>query len=260
MPSLGDITASLARIMGKIGSVGKNGTNEGADAWKYATIEDVLSKVQPLLAEEGLVIFQSEIDRELLLDDTVLAIKYRFVVAHKNGYTLGGGTYETEVCHTGMCRIIDDRGNIDDKAANKCHTAARKYFLLALFQIPAKNIADPDRDAVQRTRVVSKPKQESTSLAEGAKAIPNIAEWISPTKLGPVIAGEEVKWAQKCAAHIRSARTAAEAESWYLENKQSFDDLAQNASAIHDRLIVVLDDHKDQFKVAKADNAARAAA
>jgi hypothetical protein len=45
---------------------------------------------------------------------------------------------------TGMSRCRDSKGGFDDKSMNKCHTAARKYFLLALFQIPTGDIDDAD--------------------------------------------------------------------------------------------------------------------
>jgi hypothetical protein len=35
-----------------------------------------------------------------------------------------------------MSTCRNTKGGFDDKAANKCHTAARKYFLLGLFQVP----------------------------------------------------------------------------------------------------------------------------
>jgi hypothetical protein len=41
------------------------------------------------------------------------------------------------------CR--NSKGGWDDKSLNKCHTAARKYFLLALFQIPTGEEDDADQ-------------------------------------------------------------------------------------------------------------------
>jgi ERF superfamily len=45
---------------------------------------------------------------------------------------------------TDMSRCRDSRGGYDDKALNKCATAARKYFLMSLLQIPTGDDADAD--------------------------------------------------------------------------------------------------------------------
>jgi len=132
------IVQSLAKIMGEVGSVKKEGNNSFHN-YKYAQAADVMHKLQPLLAREGLVIFQTEAERNFVGDGAALAITYEFVLAHKEGET-----WPEKPKQTGMAAARNSKGGFDDKAANKCHTAARKYFLLALFQIPTGDYDDAD--------------------------------------------------------------------------------------------------------------------
>ena len=142
------IVAAIAKIMGEVGSVKKEGENKFHN-YKYATASDILHKLQPLLAREKLVIFQNECGRELVADGLALAITYEFSIAHAEG-----DTWADKPKHTGMAAARNTKGGFDDKAANKCHTAARKYFLLALFQIPTGDYDDADE---QEDRPPTKP-------------------------------------------------------------------------------------------------------
>jgi hypothetical protein len=69
-------------------------------------------------------------------EDNVIAIEYAFTVAHTSDETW------QPLRQTGVSTCRNTKGGWDDKALNKCHTAARKYFLLALFQIPTGEEAD----------------------------------------------------------------------------------------------------------------------
>lgn len=134
------IVQAIAKIMGEIGSVKKEGTNTFHN-YKYATAADISHKLQPLLAREGLVIFQTEAERNFVADGAALAITYEFVLSHAEGET-----WPEKPRQTGMAAARNSKGGFDDKAANKCHTAARKYFTLALFQIPTGDYEDADKD------------------------------------------------------------------------------------------------------------------
>jgi hypothetical protein len=59
----------------------------------------------------------------------VIAVEYSFTVAH-----VSGETWPHALRQTGVSTCRNTKGGWDDKALNKCHTAARKYFLLALFR------------------------------------------------------------------------------------------------------------------------------
>jgi hypothetical protein len=101
---------------------------------------DILKEVTPLIGRHGLVIFQSETGRAMFDNDNVIAIEYSFAVVHESGET-----WPHQLRQTGVSRCRDSKGGWDDKSLNKCHTAARKYFLLSLFQIPTGEEADADK-------------------------------------------------------------------------------------------------------------------
>ena len=105
--------------------------------YRYATMGDILKEITPLLGRHGIVIFQSETGRAMFDDDNVIAVEYSFTVAHASGET-----WPHVIKQTGVSTCRNSKGGWDDKSLNKCHTAARKYFLLALFQIPTDDEED----------------------------------------------------------------------------------------------------------------------
>lgn len=134
------VIAAIAAVMGSVGSVKKEGTNSFHN-YKYATAADVMHKLQPLMAENGLIIVQHQRAVSFIQGDAALAIEYEFHVMHSSGEKL-----DLAAVHTGVAAAKNSKGTPDDKAANKCHTAARKYFLLSLFQIPTGDYDDADAD------------------------------------------------------------------------------------------------------------------
>src|SRR5215470_15437087 len=153
VPSGGGLVAAIAAVMNEVHVVAKRGENE-FHRYRYATMGDILKEVTPLLGRHGIVIFQSEVGRAMFDDDNVIAIEYAFTVAHASGET-----WPHAIKQTGVSTCRNSKGGWDDKSLNKCHTAARKYFLLALFQIPTGEEDDADqgeseRPAKQITRAV----------------------------------------------------------------------------------------------------------
>lgn len=134
------IAAAISNVMSEVGHVAKGGLNE-FHRYRYATMENVLQKVTPLLAKHGLAIIQSEIGRSMFDQDRVVAVEYEFTIMH-----ISGEVWPERPKQTGMCRCRDSKGGFDDKSFNKCHTSARKYFLLALFQIPTGDEDDADNE------------------------------------------------------------------------------------------------------------------
>jgi hypothetical protein len=150
------IVQAVSKIMSDVGSVKKEGNNAFHN-YKYATAADISHKIQPLLAREGLVILQSETERHFVADGAALAITYEFVLAHKEGEV-----WPEKPKQTGMAAARNSKGGFDDKAANKCHTAARKYFTLALFQIPTGDYDDADKDEDRpAAKVTDLPKRQN---------------------------------------------------------------------------------------------------
>jgi hypothetical protein len=140
LPSTGiaQITKAIAAVMQEIDMVAKRGNNL-FHHYRYARMEDILRRLTPLLGKHGLVVFQDEVGRSMFDNDGVIAIAYEFTIAH-----LSGEIWPQRLRQTGVSRCRDSKGGWDDKSLNKCHTAARKYFLLSLFQIPTGDEADAD--------------------------------------------------------------------------------------------------------------------
>lgn len=133
------IGEAVVAIMAKVRNVEKQGENKFHN-YKFARVEDLIFQVQPAMAEAGLVITQDELSHGIEADAVMLAT-YAFSLSHVSGVTWG------PVRQTGMASARNTKGGWDDKALNKCHTAARKYFILGLFQVPAGDLPDADVDA-----------------------------------------------------------------------------------------------------------------
>jgi hypothetical protein len=153
VPSGGGLVAAIAAVMNEVHVVAKRGLNE-FHRYRYATMGDILQEITPLLGRHGIVIFQSETGRAMFDDSNVIAIEYAFTVAHASGET-----WPHAIKQTGVSTCRNSKGGWDDKSLNKCHTAARKYFLLSLFQIPTGEEADADQGENERPAkaIASKP-------------------------------------------------------------------------------------------------------
>jgi hypothetical protein len=181
------LVSAIAAVMAEVHTVAKRGVNE-FHRYRYAKMEDILKEITPLLGRHGLVIFQSETGRAMFDDDNVIAVEYAFTVAH-----VSGETWPQPLRQTGVSTCRNSKGGWDDKSLNKCHTAARKYFLLALFQIPTGEEADADlgendeRPAKQIARtVVPAPKRalKAGSIADRAMVARAARAWEpKPTKI-----------------------------------------------------------------------------
>ena len=133
-----EIAGAINAIMGEVDYVQKKGTNTFHN-YKFAAVGDVLAKLQPAMFKHGLVIVQNEVSHTLT--GAVMEVKYEFSLIHKSG-----AVWPDRPVHTGMAAATNSKGGFDDKCVNKCMTAARKYFLLALFQIPTGDDVDADAD------------------------------------------------------------------------------------------------------------------
>jgi ERF superfamily len=162
----GGLVGAIAAVMNEVHTVAKRGVNE-FHRYRYAKMEDILREITPLLGRHGIVIFQSETGRAMFDEDNVIAVEYAFTVAH-----VSGETWPQPLRQTGVSTCRNTKGGWDDKALNKCHTAARKYFLLALFQIPTGEEDDADQGENGRAakNVVAPPASRQNRISERAIA------------------------------------------------------------------------------------------
>jgi hypothetical protein len=196
---VGQLTKAIALVMKEVETVTKRGQNT-FHRYRFARMEDVLGRLTPLLGKHGLAIFQDEIGRSMFDGDSVIAITYEFAVAHESGEV-----WPQRLRQTGVSRCRDSKGGWDDKAVNKCHTAARKYFLLSLFQIPTSEDDDADRGGSDASE---------------------------PERTRPT--GNEAKtWTTKFLARVRQAPTLAALDRCVETDRSLLDRLADVAPEQH---------------------------
>jgi hypothetical protein len=159
------IAAAVNSVMKKATNVEKRGHNQFHN-YDFAKVEDLLFALQPAMAEAGLFIIQSEHETTLLADGRLLRVQYAFKLAH-----MSGAVWIDPIMHSGMAGIFTPKGHLDDKCSNKCHTGARKYFLLGLTQIPVGNMPDSDADDPPGDgKPANKAQQPKTATPCGIKA------------------------------------------------------------------------------------------
>jgi hypothetical protein len=133
-----EIAEAVTKVMARVDYVEKKGENT-FHHYKFAAVGDLLAKIQPAMAEAGLSLVQNEVKFSFPNNGEFTLATYEFILSHASGVT-----WEERPKITGMAAGRNSKGGMDDKALNKCHTAARKYFLLSLFQVPTGEDADPD--------------------------------------------------------------------------------------------------------------------
>lgn len=138
--SISNLVSAIADVTAEVGIVAKAGFNQ-FHRYKFAQMQDVLQKLTPVMAKHGVIIVQNEIEKKWLDNGSAVAVEYEFTIAHRSGEV-----WPENPRQTGLCRCRDSKGGFDDKSFNKAHTAARKYFLLSLFQIATGEEDDADED------------------------------------------------------------------------------------------------------------------
>lgn len=139
-----DIAEAVLKVMEKVGYVRKMGFNK-EHKYFFTAIGDVIGALNPAMVEAGLVIVQREGKWTWLNDGKILAITYSFTLHLKSGTT-----WEADIQKTGISRFMSNSGGVDDKAVNKCSSAARKYLDMELFQIPTGDMPEADEDGDPR--------------------------------------------------------------------------------------------------------------
>jgi hypothetical protein len=232
----GKLAAAIAGVMAELKPVEKSGWND-FHKYKYAKMGDLSIELTPLMGKHGIVVFQNEIDRAMFDDGRVISVRYEFTIVHSSGEI-----WPERPIITGMSRCRDSKGGFDDKSFNKAHTAARKYFLLSLFQIPTED--EEDADAERR-------REERAELGRPAGQRPQRRAPSPDGKVAPhliaIINGEApAAWADRFIAAINKATSTNEINQWYDLNASVFDKLkkAEGGAALFDRLVSAMDDRE----------------
>ena len=241
------IAEAISAVMGEIGVVGKEGQNKFQN-YKYAKMEDILQRLTPLIARHGLAIIQTELDRSMFDNDSVIAIRYAFTIVHKSGEV-----WPERPVQTGASRCRDSKGGFDDKSLNKAHTAARKYFLLALFQIPTGDEDDADAGHDQR-----QPQRAPSpgGMAEKAMAARDQQAIASKPHAIPTNGLTVQQWAPRWTSAILKAETAAELTDWKNLNQQSIEKVKEIAPLMYEDTVKAYQRRKAELANAQAGTAA----
>jgi hypothetical protein len=233
----GKVAKAIANCMREVGTIKKRGHNEFFN-YKYATFDDLLYAITPLMGEHGLAVTQNEV--EMKQEKQHLTVKYEFIVYHESGESLPPQMF------TGMSLLMTRKGTYDDKAINKAHSAARKYFLLSLFQVPAGDFDDADEAPDANQRRVPGPAREQKSAPAERKPAPQPktepkAEETKPHKivLGPGHGPDE--WAGAYIRAIGKAQTEEEITQWDVENDPILQMLSDRYSAVYEQIAAAVE-------------------
>lgn len=227
------IAGAISSVMSEIGIVGKDGRNE-FHKYNYAKMEDVLQRLTPLIAKNGLAIIQTELDRSMFDDDRAIAVRYGFTIIHASGEV-----WPERPVQTGLSRCRDSKGGFDDKCLNKAHTAARKYFLLALFQIPTgdEDDADAGRNDGAPQRQSAPPRRAPVPSPTG-----HIAPYAIPTN------GEKAQtWAPKFLAVIPHAESEGELAEWDKLNDLALNIVNEKAPQLYQDIVKAVEKRRAEL-------------
>lgn len=174
------IAKAIVKIMRDIGTIEKNGLfDANGTRYSYQKWDDLLASLSPLLAENGLIIMQSENSRTLFEGEALVLISYDFTIVSEDGEE-----WPLHPRWSSVSKVRAKTGYIDDKAVNKCHTAASKYFLINLFKIKSIEVDDSDASEDAPERPATLPKKDAKPIytklqgeLDGIGSALELAEW-----------------------------------------------------------------------------------
>lgn len=214
---IGNLARAISGVMAEVGTIEKGGYN-AFHRYHYARMEDLLVALTPLMGKHGLAIFQNEVEIKQVEGNRV-AVTYEFSIIHESGEL-----WPEKPRFTGMATARDSKGNWDDKALNKAHTAARKYFLLSLFQVPSGDFEEPDADPGDQRRPVPGPnKPEPRKPVDGGPYKIVLGQGSGPDQ-----------WGSAYINAIKQANSEDQIKEWDRLNDQALQSLSDNFPGVYD--------------------------
>jgi len=127
---IGALAAKMAKVMGAIDHVPKNGYNDYHN-YEYSSDDDVMQALRPAMAKHNLAVFHSIIDRDVKKVETSSGTAWKTVV-----------TMEITIADadSGQSKTVEWMGEADDgqdKGLYKALTSGVKYFALKTFLLSA---------------------------------------------------------------------------------------------------------------------------
>lgn len=231
---VGNLAGAIANVMSQVGTIEKRGINK-FHGYAYARMEDVLHALTPLIGQNGLAIIPNEVERTVV-EGNRLAVTYEFSIIHKSGER-----WPEKPRFTGQSMARDSKGNWDEKSIAKCATNARKYFLLALFQVPAGDFPDPDddTDANQRQQSVPGPGAPSGPPQQAPAPEAPVGRDIDlnkPHKITLPQGSGADQWASAFIKAIGKANSEAEVREWDKLNEPILQHISEKFPGVYDMI------------------------
>jgi hypothetical protein len=227
-----NLAGAIASVMAEIKPVEKEGWND-FHKYNYAKMQDLSRELTPLMGKHGVVIFQTEEGREMFDEGRAVAVRYRFTIVHKSGEI-----WPERPIQTGLSMCRTSQGKFDDKTLNKCHTSARKYFLLSLFQIPTSD-DDDDADGGEHDKPTRPQGRRRQVPAPNGKLSPHLVA---------INDGETPEeWQKRFVPFIQKAESESEIDRWYELNELIFEKLKKRFPAVHDSIVDAMDARAEEL-------------
>jgi hypothetical protein len=225
---VGNLAKGIAGVMSEVGTIQKTGFNKFHN-YAYATLQDLLFALCPLMGKHGVVVIQNEMERAALEGGRV-QVTYEFSIFHTSGES-----WPEKPRFTGMAIGKDSKGNWDDKAINKCHSAARKYFLLSLFQVPSGDFDDADEGQQARPQAEARVNRTVPGPSSGQASKP--AEKLEgPRKIVLGQGAGADGWAKAYIDGIKTAKTENDLRAWDELNAPVLQKLSEQFNEVYQLL------------------------
>lgn len=213
------IAKAILAITREIDPVQKAGVNT-FHKYKYAKWEDILDELAPLIAKHGLIIQQSEYAHGGFAGD-LIEVSYDFTIINEDG-----DVWPDRPQITAICKVRDQKGVLDDKAASKCFTQAQKYMMVGLFKIRTADISEADHDAGKHE---TKPRPA-----------PSPGGGIAPHTIQTIDGDTAKTWAERFIGFVAKAKSQEERNEWDRLNGSVIDRVQDRDVDLYNRIVDAL--------------------
>lgn len=227
------IAKAILAITRNMQPVQKRGINQ-FHKYAYPKWEDILEELGPLIAENGLIIVQSEIAHGGFERD-LIEISYEFTIVNEDG-----DVWPDRPTITSICKVRDSKGVLDDKAASKCHTQAHKYALVQLFKIRTADLVEHDGGDA--------PQQQ-----QQRRPVPSPSGKVAPHYIQGVEGETAQTWAEKFIGFVNKAETAAELDDWDHCNGKLLDLCKERDAATFNKIVDAMNAREASLSKPKPD-------
>jgi hypothetical protein len=207
------IAKAILKITREISPVKKAGVNT-FHSYQYPKWEDVLEELGPKITENGLIVTMAEVAHGGFQDGRMMEATYEFTIINDDG-----DVWPDRPRITQMCKLVDNKGQIDDKAASKAHTQAQKYFLMQLFKIRVRDMEKDDLDY----------DPEKHKYQQKRRAVPTSTGKLAPHYVATVDGDTAKSWATRFLEHYNKAESEEECDQWDSLNDALLNALSSKA-------------------------------